>query len=73
MITGTWCHNAASALYRLPPIADALPYAVVTSFLVRCIMQDPSLASPTSGIHAVSLRSAGPIAASAGLRTIESP
>ena len=27
MITGTWCRNAASALHRLPPIADALPYA----------------------------------------------
>ena len=74
MITGTGCRNAVSASHRLPPIADALPYAAVTSFLVRCIMQDPSLASPTSGIHAVSLCSAGANCdIRHDLRTIESP
>jgi len=54
MTTGTGCRNAPSALHRLPPIADALPYAAVTPFLVRFIMQDPGFASLTSGIHAVS-------------------
>ena len=74
MITGTGCRNAVSASHRLPPIADALPYAAVTSFLVRCIMQDPTIASPISDIYAVSLRSADPILRHpAGPRTIESP
>ena len=58
MITGTGCRNCPSALHRPSPIADALPYAAITSFLVRCIMQDPTIASPTSDIYAVSLRSA---------------
>ena len=54
MITGTGCHNAASALHRLPPIADALPYAAVMSFLVRCVIQARGLTASPSTIGAVS-------------------
>ena len=63
MITGIGCRNAASALHRLPPIADALPYAARTSFLVRCVIQDtrPRVTVTSAHRRGVTLRSAGPI------------
>ena len=54
MITGIRCHHCPSALHRPPPIADALPYAAVTSFLVRCVIQARGLTASPSTIGAVS-------------------
>ena len=49
MITGIDALQRPSALRRLPPIADALPYAAITSLLLRCVIPESGLApSPTS-------------------------
>jgi hypothetical protein len=54
MITGTCCHNAASALHRLPPIADALPYAATACLLRLRVIAESGLPSSPSRIGAMS-------------------
>jgi hypothetical protein len=69
MITGIGCFDA-SALRRLPPIADGLPYATEASFLTGFVIPESSLAPSPSNIRTIAHSAReNP----AGLRTIESP